>query len=331
MKNCIRRIVETFVRNDYSEQTKKEVWKWFADEEHAEEKEQALHMLWEKAGMESAPANMNDSLKKMKQNIGFQTEIRRKKLLPSWIWQAAAVFFFAVSTVSITLMIYFSRIEDVDLIENYTPVADLRQVTLPDGTEVILNSKTTLLYPAQFKGDTRSVYLIGEADFKVKPDKEHPFIVKSNGFQVTALGTEFNVEAYADDDCLTATLLSGSVQVDFNNLQSQVILKPHEQLVFNRSTKEHQVHCPDMEDVTAWQRGELIFSEMSLEDIITRLEHKYPYTFVYSLHSLKKDRYTFRFPAKTTLPQVMDIITRVVGDMEYQIKENKCYLIQKKR
>ena len=45
MKNCIRRIVETFVRNDYSEQTKKEVWKWFADEEHAEEKEQALHML----------------------------------------------------------------------------------------------------------------------------------------------------------------------------------------------------------------------------------------------------------------------------------------------
>ena len=186
MKNCIRRIVETFVRNDYSEQTKKEVWKWFADEEHAEEKEQALHMLWEKAGMESAPANMNDSLKKMKQNIGFQTETRRKKLLPSWIWQAAAVFFFAVSTVSITLMIYFSRIEDVDLIENYTPVADLRQVTLPDGTEVILNSKTTLLYPAQFKGDTRSVYLIGEADFKVKPDKEHPFIVKSNGFQVTA-------------------------------------------------------------------------------------------------------------------------------------------------
>ena len=77
MKNCIRRIVETFVRNDYSEQTKKEVWKWFADEEHAEEKEQALHMLWEKAGMESAPANMNDSLKKMKQNIGFQTETRR--------------------------------------------------------------------------------------------------------------------------------------------------------------------------------------------------------------------------------------------------------------
>ena len=106
------------------------------------------------------------------------------------------------------------------MIENYTPVADLHQVILPDGTEVILNSKTTLLYPEQFRGDTRSVYLIGEADFKVKPDKEHPFIVKSNGFQVTALGTEFNVEAYADDACLPATLLSGSVRVEFNNLQS---------------------------------------------------------------------------------------------------------------
>lgn len=329
MKNYIKRIVDIFVRYDYPEQTKKEVWKWLLDKEHAEEKEQALHMLWQRACMQDAPANMNDSLERMKQNIEFRAGVRCKKLLPSWIWQAAAILFFAVSTVSVTLMIYFSRIEDVDLIESYTPVADLQRVTLPDGTEVLLNSKTTLLYPEQFRGDTRSVYLIGEADFKVKPDKEHPFIVKSNGFQVTALGTEFNVEAYADDDCLTATLLSGSVRVEFDNLQSEVILKPNEQLVFHRDTKEHQIHRPDIEGVTAWQRGELVFSEMLLEDIITRLEHKYPYTFVYSLHSLKKDRYSFRFPPKATLPEVMEIITRVVGDMDYQIRKDKCYLIKK--
>lgn len=326
MKNCIRRIIDTFVCHSYSEQTTKEVWEWLAEEEHAEEKEQALHALWERAGREALPEHMEYSLAKMRRNIGEDRVLYRKRFFPVWIWKAAAVLFFAVSAVTLTLMLYGGWNKEADLIENYTPVADLHQITLPDGTEVILNSKTTLLYPTEFKGNTRSVYLIGEADFKVKPDKEHPFIVKSNGFQVMALGTEFNVQTYAEENCIKTTLLSGSVSVDFNNLQSQVILKPNEQFVYDRQNRTHQVHYPDIEDVTAWQRGELVFREMSLEDIITRLERKFPYSFVYSLHGLKKDTYSFRFPAKATLPEVMEIITRVVGDMGYHIEGTKCYL-----
>ena len=34
-------------------------------------------------------------------------------------------------------------------------------------------------YPEAFKGDTRTVYLVGEANFKVKKDPEKPFIVRS--------------------------------------------------------------------------------------------------------------------------------------------------------
>lgn len=328
MKNCVRRIIDTFVRHHYTEQTKKEVWQWLAEEEHTEEKDEALRKLWKKAAEEPVPSHMKESLEKMKKNVGIRENVSRRGMVPLWIWQAAAVLFFAVSGVSVAWMISMERNEEVDLIESYIPVADLRQITLPDGTEVILNSKTTLLYPESFKGKTRSVYLMGEADFKVKPDKEHPFIVKSNGFQVTALGTEFNVQAYAEEDYMKTTLLSGSVSVDFNNLQSEVVLSPREQLVYNKQTKQHQVHCPDIDDVTAWQRGELVFSEMRLEDIITRLEHKYPYSFVYSLYSLKKDLYSFRFPAKATLPEVMEIITQVVGDVGYQIEGDKCYLIR---
>ena len=86
-----------------------------------------------------------------------------------------------------------------DLVECYIPTAEIRELTLPDGTYVMLNSKSILLYPEKFTGETRSVYLIGEANFKVKPDKKHPFIVKANDYQVTALGTEFNVNAYPEN------------------------------------------------------------------------------------------------------------------------------------
>ena len=85
-----------------------------------------------------------------------------------------------------------------------------------------------------------------------------------------------------------------------------------------------------MEDETAWQRGELIFSCMDIEDILTCLERKFPYSFVYSLNSLKRDTYSFRFPENATLQNVMDIITQVT-DMEYKIIDKKCYLMQKKK
>ena len=202
----------------------------------------------------------------------------------------------------------------------------MRNITLPDGTQVLINSQSTLLYPQQFKGDTRCVYLVGEASFKVKRDEEHPFIVKSSDFQVTALGTEFNVTAYPDEEEVTATLISGKVLVEYNNQQGQEILKPNEQLAYNKRTRSGNVLHPDMQDVTAWQRGEIVFRSMTLEEIFTRLERKYPYTFVYSFRSLKEDRFNLTFGQNASMEEVMDIIARVTGNLDYKIVGDKCYI-----
>jgi transmembrane sensor len=126
-----------------------------------------------------------------------------------------------------------------------------------------------------------------------------------------------------------ATLLEGSVKVEFNNLLSNIILKPNEQLVYDKHTKAHNLRMPEIDDVTAWQRGELVFSNMYLEDIFTSLERKFPYAFVYSLHSLKKNTYSFRFSKQANLEEVMKIISQVVGNVNYVIKGNKCYVTSK--
>lgn len=328
MKNYIQQLIEQFGHNDYSPATQKKVQRWLADDEHAEEKREALNKLWEQAGEQEMPRGMQQSIRRMQQNLGMQPVADNKKRIQLFIWRAAAIFLLAVSSVSIYLMLEKDRPQK-DLLECYIPTAEIRELTLPDGTCVMLNSKSTLLYPEEFTGDTRSVYLVGEANFKVKPDKEHPFIVKANDFQVTALGTEFNVNAYPENNELIATLLEGSVKVDFNNLMSNVILKPNEQLAYDKKTKKGSLHLPEMEDVTAWQRGELVFSNMYLEDIFTNLERKFPYTLVYSPNSLKENTYSFRFQKEVTLEEVMRIITQVVGDIQYVIKGNKCYINKK--
>lgn len=328
MKNYIQQLIELFGHNDYSVGTRKKVQHWLADEEHADEKNEALHALWKQAGEQEIPQRMQQSIRRMQQNIGIEP-VAPDKRIQLFVWRAAAIFLLAVSSVSIYLMLEKDRPQK-DLLEYYIPTAEIRELTLPDGTRVMLNSKSTLLYPDQFSGKTRSVYLIGEANFKVKPDKKHPFIVKANDFQITALGTEFNVNAYPENEELIATLLEGSVKVEFNNLVSDIILKPNEQLAYNKQTKVYNLQEPEMDEVTAWQRGELVFSNMYLEDIFTHLERKFPYTLVYSPNSLKSNTYSFRFRKQATLEEVMMIITQVVGDVQYVIKGNKCYITNKK-
>lgn len=328
MKNYIQQLIELFGHNDYSPDTQKKVQQWLADDEHAEEKREALNKLWEQAGQQELPRGMQQSIRRMQQNLGMQPVADNKKRIQLFIWRAAAIFLLAVSSVSIYLMLEKDRPQK-DLLECYIPTAEIRELTLPDGTRVMLNSKSTLLYPDEFAGETRSVYLVGEANFKVKPDKKHPFIVKANDFQVTALGTEFNVNAYPENNELIATLLEGSVKVEFDNLMSNVILKPNEQLAYNKKMKRGSLHQPEMEEVTAWQRGELVFSNMYLEDIFTNLERKFPYTLVYSPNSLKDNTYSFRFQKQATLEEVMTIVTQVVGDIKYVVKGNKCYITKK--
>lgn len=327
MKNYIRQLLEIFGHNDYSDSTRKKVQRWLADEEHVDEKNEALHVLWKQAGEQEIPQRMQQSIRRMQQNIGIQPATPEKRI-QLFVWRAAAVFLLATSSVSTYLMLEKDRPQK-DLLEHYIPTAEIHELTLPDGTRVMLNSKSTLLYPDQFSGETRSVYLIGEASFKVKPDKKHPFIVKANDFQITALGTEFNVNVYPEKDELVVTLLEGSVKVDFNNLMSNVILKPNEQLSYNRQTKKSSLRLPRMDDVTAWQRGELVFSDMYLEDVFTDLERKFPYALVYSANSLKDNTYSFRFQKQATLDEIMRIIEQVVGNINYEIKGNKCYIIKK--
>ena len=326
MKNYFQKIITLFTGNDYPESTQQDFYKWLVDEEHTVEKDEALQKLWDDAHKRGTAADMQESYELLKKNAGIPSVPRKRTIRPIHIWQAVAAVLFIVAASSV----YLSTIgKDTNLIQQYIPTAEIRTLTLPDGTQVQLNSQSTLLYPQNFTGKDRSVFLIGEANFKVKPDKKHPFIVKSNDFQVTALGTEFNVSAYPENPVLAATLISGSVLVEYNDLKSQVILKPNEQLAYNKDTRRHCLDNPDMKEVTAWQRGELVFREMSVKDIITVLERKYPYTFEYQLKNLKEDKYSFRFKDRAPLSEVMDIIVSVVGQMDYKIKEDHCYLISK--
>jgi Fe2+-dicitrate sensor, membrane component len=324
MKDYIQKIINVFTASRHSKDVTGEVHQWLVDKEHAEEKETALRTLWNEtegkvdAGTWLSLANVYEKV-----GTGKKSEVRfRVHFLR---YAAAAVLLIAVS-VSTTFFLTKKEYGEVAMVENLTHSGKMNYIQLPDGSMVQTNSGTILLYPERFKGDTRTVYLIGEANFKVKKNPRQPFIVRSTTMSVTALGTEFNVTAYPDNNEMIATLINGKVKVDCNNGRENYMLVPGQQITYSRSTGKSVLSDANLEDVTAWQRGQIVFRGNTLEEILLTLERRFAITFQYNLELFTPDKYNFSFRKDADIAEIMEVMKEVTGRFTYKLDGNICYL-----
>ncbi len=87
-------------------------------------------------------------------------------------------------------------------------------ITLPDGSRVVLNVASRLNVPAGFGVGSRTVELVGEAQFTVEHQPYLPFVVTASGSSTRVLGTTFLVRRYASDSLTAVVVRSGRVVVD---------------------------------------------------------------------------------------------------------------------
>jgi len=154
-----------------------------------------------------------------------------------------------------------------------TPRGGEYKVKLPDGTNVWLNSSSSLSYPVEFSGNERHVKLTGEAYFEVAKNKDKPFYVCANNVCVKVLGTHFNIAAYNDDVELTTTLLEGSVLITKNSKQR--LLKPGQQAVIKNNTDLINVSDASINQVMAWRNGYFVFNDDNISTIMKKLSRWY--------------------------------------------------------
>ena len=154
------------------------------------------------------------------------------------------------------------------------PPGQMSHITLYDGTDVWLNSGTTLSYSNTFGENSRKVALTGEAYFKVKKS-EVPFLVELKNSEIEVLGTAFNVVSFSDDDYSQVTLVEGTVQV--NTLAGKEItrLKPSEQLTIPDDLQDIRLKTVKTGFYKSWTEGKIVFHEERLADIAERLERWY--------------------------------------------------------
>lgn len=158
-----------------------------------------------------------------------------------------------------------------------TPRGGQYQVTLPDGSKVWLNASTTLKYPTCFSSVERTVELNGEAYFEVAKSSV-PFYVNTQDQRIQVLGTQFNVNAYAEELGTRTTLLEGSVKLVSIKKEKggnhDIILKPGEEALLVKD-KGIQVSKVNVTQAIAWKNGFFHFEGADLESVMRELSRWY--------------------------------------------------------
>lgn len=156
------------------------------------------------------------------------------------------------------------------------PKGKRSRLTLSDGTRLAVNAGTRVVYPVEFAGKKREIYIDGEIFIDVARDESKPFIVKTSDLNIQVLGTQFNIMAYASDLNKQVVLARGSVKIQKNDKadkSGETILKPSEMYEYNSG--QSKVVNVDISYYTSWVDGVYIFESQRLSDVALRLSRYY--------------------------------------------------------
>lgn len=179
----------------------------------------------------------------------------------------------------------------------FTGVGEMRTVSLPDGSAVLLNTDSAI--KLRFTRDQRVVELLGgEADFRVARDPQRPFIVEAAGGSTRALGTEFMVRR--EEAGATVTLLEHEVLVAYvesaGRPAEHVTLSPGDRVTYGPDTGLQSVQSVKLDRVASWRRGWLSFEDRPLGEVVDELQRYVPGWIRISDPALRNVRVTCAIP-----------------------------------
>ncbi len=196
--------------------------------------------------------------------------------------------------------------EQVAMQTIYVPAGQRVELSLADGTRVWLNARTTLSFPGKFTGDTRSVKLEGEGYFDVARNEEQPFIVETGKCDVKVLGTEFNVMAYREDSVWETSLLKGAVEIVVPGQRQTLRLEPNTMASLRgKQLTKGAIKEPDH---FLWREGLICFNNISVGDMMEKLELYYGVDIVVNNRRIVNNRYTGKFRTKDGVEHVLKVL-----------------------
>lgn len=218
----------------------------------------------------------------IRQRSNYKRTEGRYKVWDNYYLRVAAILLLAFSLPLLLLDSDNSKVikdEAPGLVTKSNPAGRKSTYYLPDGSVVKLNASSEISFREVFEGNSREVFLTGEAFFDVAENPDKPFLVHSGSITTKALGTSFNVQAFGDDEQIEVVLASGKVEVSSSGSTLTTLL-PGEGVIYQNRDKSHRKKIADLEKALAWKDNRIVFEKASAEEILTYLERWYGVKFV---------------------------------------------------
>ncbi|NQY28575.1 MAG: FecR family protein [Flavobacteriaceae bacterium] len=212
--------------------------------------------------------NLNEAFSNIKEKRNTTTIIHPST--PSknrWQWGvAASVILF------IGFFAYFNLFNTTEFSSDYGKQLAFE---LPDGSKVLLNSKSTITFNTKNWDTNRTLELNGEAFFDV--EKGNTFTVKTSQGNVSVLGTEFNVNARTD--FFKVSCYEGKVKVSDNSDASTHILTPS---IGYQNIKNNTPITLNFDSThPEWIDNQSVFKSTPIKFVFNALEKQYELQFEY--------------------------------------------------
>lgn len=233
-----------------------------------------LEELWNAETEEPVPDDTQDKLRFIKQDMDAKllpSGFRKRRYLSRIAVAAAA----SVAVLILILNVFHLRqIPQSDMTVR-AGAGQKADVVLPDGTQIRLNSETTLVYNgARFNRKSRSVSLEGEAWFDVAQNKL-PFTIRTSHLRVEVLGTSFNLSARADEQTEVVDLIRGTVRLKAAGGSGDIMLYSDRRAVLDKKMGVITISGSGIDYDMAWLRDELVFHAVPMGRILRELERCY--------------------------------------------------------
>jgi len=234
----------------------------------------------------------------------------------SRIAAAAVIFFF----IGIAVHYLWTEKIPADFLNQYStvivPEGQKSMIVLPDGSNVWLNSGSSLKYKSSFNTKIREVEIEGEAFFEVRKDKSRIFRVNAGPINVDVYGTAFDVKNYKEEKKLEVTVENGNVGVIKDGARVAELTKG-KQVIINDESNTVLLTDANVEVVKAWKNNELIFDGTPFEEVIRYLERWYGVKITIEEKMKKRHNYTFKIKTES-LTELLKLL-QVITPLQYKI------------
>lgn len=325
-KEQIKALAEKWMQGTLSEEERTLFENWYNDQDE-------LIIQW--PGNETEEELQNRLYSRIGNELRAEERTGRLISMKQW-WRVAVAALIIILSGAVTwyAVTSTSQISTASVVEQKLPVKEaankltdfIRHITLPDGTQVVLQANSRLNYPENFTGNTREVILLGEAYFDVSHDAQKPFIIHTGKVRTTVLGTAFNISAPPDGKKIIVSVTRGKVKVE-DDQKLLAVLTPNQQVTYTPVTAavvKDTLNAPSL--VTNWTKHEMVFEGQSFEDVATMLGRRYGMDIRFKNEGLKRCTIKAYFNGTETLEKVLEVLC-IISNAAYSLPDGKTVLL----